>query len=99
MALPPTRTGDPRVPSQRDGRAEAIARIRSARGAAPAAAPATPVSTDSGAPRTGPQKGYRLKTATTDAEIERQIRRLMQLIANDNIDPDAPPGSYLNMLL
>jgi hypothetical protein len=35
----------------------------------------------------------------SDVEIDRQIRRLMSLIANDNIDPNAPPGSYLNILL
>jgi hypothetical protein len=68
-------------------------------------APSAPAPTTRAAPqrapvdRSTPQRGFRLKTATTDAEIERQIQRLMTLIANDNIDPDAPPGSYLNMLL
>jgi hypothetical protein len=46
-----------------------------------------------------PAKGRRIRTATSDADIDRQIRRLMSLIANDNIDPNAPPGSYLNILL
>jgi hypothetical protein len=40
-----------------------------------------------------------LRTATTNEEIEAQIARLRTLIANDNIDPDAPAGSYLNILL
>ena len=46
-----------------------------------------------------PTPGHRLKTALTEKEIEAQIQRLMHLIANDNIDPDAPPGSYLNFLI
>ncbi|MBT6138443.1 MAG: hypothetical protein HOH65_13305 [Rhodospirillaceae bacterium] len=46
-----------------------------------------------------PSPGFRLRTAVTDGEIDTQIARLMQLIANDNIDPDAPPGSYLNFLI
>jgi hypothetical protein len=41
----------------------------------------------------------RLVTATSAAEIEAQVSRLLALIANDNIDPKAPPGSYLNMLV
>lgn len=86
MALRPTGPGDPRIPARPRGRANVPARVE---------APAAPVPTE----RTAPTRGYRLKTATTDAEIERQIQRLMTLIANDNIDPDAPPGSYLNMLL
>jgi hypothetical protein len=40
-----------------------------------------------------------LVTATSAAEIEAQVSRLLALIANDNIDPKAPPGSYLNMLV
>ncbi len=89
MALRPTGPGDTRIPSRTGGRAVVPSRVD-----APAVpAPAAP------AERTAPTRGYRLKTATTDAEIERQIQRLMTLIANDNIDPDAPPGSYLNMLL
>ena len=50
-------------------------------------------------PSSAPTPGFRLRSATTDAEIERQIRRLMTLLANDNIDPDAPPGSYINFLI
>ena len=86
MALRPTGPGDPRVPSRSSGRAVVPARVD---------APATPAPVEQAAPA----RGYRLKTATTEAEIERQIQRLMILIANDNIDPDAPPGSYLNLLL
>ena len=41
----------------------------------------------------------RLVTATSAAEIEAQVSRLFALIANDNIDPKAPPCSYLNMLV
>lgn len=86
MALRPTGPGDPRIPSRPGGRAAVPARVD---------APASPAPVQ----RATPARGYRLKTATTDAEIERQIQRLMTLIANDNIDPDAPPGSYLNLLL
>ena len=86
MALRPTGPGDSRIPSRTEGRAVVRARV------GPPAAPAP-------AERSAPSRGYRLKTATTEAEIERQIQRLMVLIANDNIDPDAPPGSYLNLLL
>ena len=50
-------------------------------------------------PSSAPRPGFRLRTATTDAEIDRQINRLMALLANDNIDPDAPPGSYINFLI
>lgn len=91
MALRPTGPGDrgvarPIVPSQ--GRA------------APAIRPDASVPAPSPAPaRTPPARGRRLATASTNAEIERQIQRLMSLIANDNIDPDAPPGSYLNLVV
>jgi len=44
-------------------------------------------------------KGFRIRTASTDFEIEVQISRLSSLIANDNIDMNAPPGSYINLLL
>ncbi|WP_420565789.1 hypothetical protein [Thalassobaculum sp.] len=86
MALRPTGPGDSRIPSRTGGRALVPTRVD---------APAVPAPAE----RAAPPRGYRLKTATTDAEIERQIQRLMVLIANDNIDPDAPPGSYLNLLL
>ncbi|MEQ8587050.1 MAG: hypothetical protein RLO01_10985 [Thalassobaculaceae bacterium] len=86
MALPPTGPGDSRIPARTGGRPAAPARVAAPSGPAPAQ-------------RSAPSPGYRLKTATTDAEIERQIQRLMALIANDNVDPDAPPGSYLNLLL
>jgi len=91
MALRPTGPGDPRIPARPRARAEVPARVDTPASPAPASpAPASP---------TARTRGYRLKTATTEAEIERQIQRLMTLLANDNIDPDAPPGSYLNMLL
>lgn len=83
MALRPTGPGDPQVPATRPRTAGAPARP------APVAEPA----------RARPERGYRLKTATAPDEVERQIQRLMTLIANDNIDPDAPPGSYLNLLV
>lgn len=92
MALRPTGPGDrdaarPITPAQ--GRA-----------AAPAIRPDASVPASSPAPlRTPPPRGRRLATANTNAEIERQIQRLMTLIANDNIDPDAPPGSYLNLVV
>lgn len=92
MALRPTRPGDseparPTIPAR-------------ARAAAPAPAPnvAIPPSTPDPA-RASPRRGRRLRAATTDADIDRQIQRLMTLIANDNIDPDAPPGSYLNLIV
>ena len=44
-------------------------------------------------------QGFRIKTASTDIEIEAQISRLLSLIANDNIDMNAPAGSYINLLL
>jgi hypothetical protein len=59
---------------------------------------ATPVPAEPAA-RRRPDRAYRLKAAVSPDDIERQIQRLMSLIANDNIDPDAPPGSYLNMLV
>ena len=46
-----------------------------------------------------PTKGFRIRTASTDIEIEAQISRLSSLIANDNIDMNAPAGSYINLLL
>ena len=46
-----------------------------------------------------PQAGYRILTATTDQEIDAQLKRLSVFIANDNIDKGAPRGSYLNVLL
>lgn len=84
MALRPTGPGGPQVPAPRPRPAGVPARVGSA--PAPTARP-------------GPDRGFRLKTAVAPADIERQIQRLMTLIANDNIDPDAPPGSYLNMLV
>ena len=87
MALRPTGPGNPQVPAPRARPAGGPGR------SVPAATPAAePV-------RSRPERGYRLKTATSPDEIERQIQRLMTLIANDNIDPDAPPGSYLNLLV
>lgn len=50
-------------------------------------------------PDSAPTPGFRLRTATTEADIDRQIVRLMGLIANDNIDRNAPPGSYFNVLV
>ena len=46
-----------------------------------------------------PTKGFRIRTASTDIEIEAQVSRLSSLIANDNIDINAPTGSYINLLL
>jgi hypothetical protein len=89
MALTPTGPGDPWVPANRPRPAQTPARTLPAATPAPAE-PAT---------RSRPDRGFRLKTATSAEDIERQIQRLMNLIANDNIDPDAPPGSYLNMLV
>jgi hypothetical protein len=89
MALTPTGPGDPRVPANRTWPAGTPARATPAATPVPAEAPARP----------RPDRGFRLKTATSPHDIERQIQRLMNLIANDNIDPDAPPGSYLNMLI
>lgn len=97
MALPPV---GPSGPSE--SRAELIRRItrpsgQPSRGPAPApvAEPETPLIEQAARP----QPGFRLRTAVTTEEIEAQIARLRSLIANDNIDPEAPPGSYLNILL
>ena len=46
-----------------------------------------------------PAQGFRIRTGSTDIEIEAQISRLSSLIANDNIDMNAPAGSYINLLL
>ena len=46
-----------------------------------------------------PTEGFRIRTASTDIEIEAQTSRLSSLIANDNIDMNAPAGSYINLLL
>lgn len=86
MPLRPTGPGEPRVPAPRTRPAQTPART------APAAMPVP-------AERSRPDRGFRLKTAIAPDEIERQIQRLMNLIANDNIDQEAPPGSYLNMLV
>ena len=86
MALRPTGPGESRVPAPRTRPAQTPAR-------------ATPAATPVPAERPRPDRGFRLKTAVTPADIERQIQRLMNLIANDNIDPEAPPGSYLNLLV
>lgn len=101
MALPPTGSG-PRDLRERAGlppsRRPAATSPTVKAPAAKAPAPATS-SPDAEAAARNPQPGRRIRTATTDVEIERQIKRLMALIANDNIDPNAPSGSYLNMLV
>ncbi len=100
MALPPTTPGAPG-----ETRAEMIRRITrpAPQRAGPASSGAVveqrPVQAPEPAAKPQPQPGFRLRTATTDAEIEAQIARLRTLIANDNIDPNAPAGSYLNILL
>lgn len=98
MALPPTNTGAPS-----ETRAELIRRItRPSPQRTPNAAPLieqTPTRVQETRIRSGPQPGFRLRAATSDEEIEAQISRLRTLIANDNIDPNAPAGSYLNILL
>lgn len=103
MALPPTGSG-PRDLRERAGlppSSRPASRVPGTK--APAAPPAAKApatgSPDAETTARSPQPGRRIRTATTDAEVERQIKRLMVLIANDNIDPNAPPGSYLNMLI
>lgn len=87
MALPPTGSGSgPRIPDRpqtRPGRLQRPVLPRSNE---------TPTAPPAGRPR-------RLATAISAADIEAQIERLLALIANDNINPKAPPGSYLNMLV
>lgn len=84
-------TGPVGVPGQRVRRPA----VRRPEASAPApAADAVPQ-----LPSSAPSPGFRLRTASTDAEIDRQIARLIGLLANDNIDPDAPPGSYINFLI
>lgn len=101
MALPPTGSG-PGSLRERAGLPAGRSPTTPAGRAAPQSAPA-PAARPAAAPASSdpskPAKGRRLRTAMTDADIDRQIRRLMSLIANDNIDPNAPPGSYLNILL
>ena len=41
----------------------------------------------------------RLPTATSRADIEAQIMRLLDLLANDEVDRNAPRGAYLNLLV
>lgn len=98
MALPPTNTGAPR-----ETRAELIRRITRP---SPQRTPGPGRVIEQAPSRVAetrvpaqPQPGFRLRTATTNEEIEAQIARLRSLIANDNIDPNAPSGSYLNILL
>ena len=98
MALPPTNTGAPS-----ESRAELIRRITRP---SPQRTPTTPPLVEQPPTRvqetqiqSPPRQGFRLRAATTDQEIEAQITRLRNLIANDNIDPNAPVGSYLNILL
>ena len=86
MALRPTGPGEPQVPAPRRRTASA-----------PTSTPAPQAPTVTAQSRQ--ERGFRLKAAVSPDEIERQIRRLMTLIANDNIDPDAPPGSYINMII
>jgi hypothetical protein len=86
MALRPTGPQDAAVPTIR-GRPP---RPNPARTARPAPEPVE---------RSTPRPGFRLRTAMTEADIDAQIDRLMKLIANDNIDPNAPSGSYLNFMI
>lgn len=90
MALPPTGPGNRGVGDIR-GRVQRPAVRRPAR--------LVPAEETPQLAPSAPTRGFRLRTATTDADIDRQIARLMSLIANDNIDPDAPPGSYINFLI
>lgn len=87
MALPPTGSGSgPRIPDRPQTRPERLQRPVLPR------SNETPTTPPAGRPR-------RLATAISAADIEAQIERLLALIANDNINPKAPPGSYLNMLV
>jgi hypothetical protein len=98
MALPPTDAG-----ASSETRAEMIRRItRPSPQRTPTTAPVieqTPARVQEVQVPTLPKPGFRLRAATTDEEIEAQLSRLRNLIANDNIDPNAPVGSYLNILL
>lgn len=50
-------------------------------------------------PRERPQRRSILRTAIDDTEIGRQLARLARLLAANDIDMDAPRGSYLNFLV
>jgi hypothetical protein len=50
-------------------------------------------------PRERPQRRSILRTAIDDTEIGRQLTRLARLLAANEIDMDAPRGSYLNFLV
>ena len=49
--------------------------------------------------REQPRRASILRTAMDETEIGRQLTRLSRLLANDEIDQDAPRGSYLNFLV
>jgi len=105
MALPPARrptsgsvpapSGAPETREAALARIRGIARPEPAAPAARAEAPAAPAA--AGRPRRrliGP-----IATAVSESEIAQQLRRLARLWAADEIDMDAPRGSYLNFLV
>ena len=97
MALTPTGVNDPGIT-----RSELIKSIRqpqshnTARATAQRDVNPKQLQTDKNG---SPAQGFRIRTASTDIEIEAQISRLSSLLANDNIDMNAPAGSYINLLL
>ncbi|EKE77363.1 MULTISPECIES: hypothetical protein [Oceanibaculum] len=88
MAINPT---GPRIGGQASG--QAGNRIQRGQGAQP-----RPDALLEG-PRERPQRRSILRTAIDDTEIGRQLARLGRLLAADEIDMDAPRGSYLNFLV
>lgn len=98
MALPPTGSGP------NDLRARAgLPPARRPTGTGPGPAKASPAgAVEPALPQTTaavPARGRRLRTAISEVDIERQIRRLLGLLASGDVDRKAPPGSYLNLLV
>ncbi|MCR9255654.1 MAG: hypothetical protein NXI16_06105 [Alphaproteobacteria bacterium] len=106
MALPPTgRRSSGNLPARTDAvggvsesRAAALAKIREIARPEPAA-PAEPAAKAEKAERPRRRFVGPIATAVTESEIANQLRRLARLWASDEIDMDAPRGSYLNFLV
>ena len=109
MALPPTgRRSSGNLPARTDAvggvsesRAAALAKIREIARPEPVA-PAEPAAKAEKAEKAErPRRRFvgPIATAVTESEIANQLRRLARLWASDEIDMDAPRGSYLNFLV
>lgn len=88
MAITPT---GPRIGGQTAG--QAGSRIQRGQGTQPRADALLE------GPRERPQRRSILRTAIDESDIGKQLSRLARLLAADDIDMDAPRGSYLNFLI